>query len=599
MRAVDAPSGAGAKRPTSELTVRYDEHTMTISEICDVYGTHVNQTAPEFSNGLTNGEAANRLMANGSNDLTPPKQSSNLKIFLLQFTDTFMILLELVAFLSLLSWSLEDPRNPTDLYIGLFLVFVILAQSFWMYKQETHSAMLMEKFRTLAPQFCICIREGNQLRIRSEALVVGDLIKLTSGSKIPADCRLVKIFSNDVFKVDQSSITGESEPVNCCCTASRESSAFDAYNIVFGGSLVVEGEALGVVIRSGDKTLLGHTARMTGGYEKKLSTLQADVDAFVYTVAKIAIAMGIFVFLLGFLRGMPLFESLMDGLIGTSISIQYSCRFFIVSSFLFIYLVTIIANVPCGLPATVTACLLIVAQRMINQNVFVKKLDSIETLGACSLICTDKTGTLTQNCMRVSHTWFAEEDVKHKIGSYSTTLFDIDKFKAACSAVHPAPTQQDDSLSSEAGRYRILSNGMSDLTAGAMLLKVATLNSRISLTNSSAPKRSPAPQQQPMMMMPPQSHGAPMNPYALPPPPQMYGQMQMQVPHPGGFMPPPPHMQYMDGSNHSMMDTSVGSHALMMDVSGRSSAPSVELPPTPRPRPGEVTGDATETGIYQ
>jgi sodium/potassium-transporting ATPase subunit alpha len=317
MRAVDTSPGVDAKqRPNSEPSARYDEHTMSVSEICDVYDTHFNQTVPEFSNGLSSGEASNRLRENGRNDLTPPKQTSNLRLFLLQFTDTFMILLELVAFLSLLSWSLENPRNPTDLYIGLFLVFVICAQSFWMYKQETHSAILMEKFRTLAPQFCICIRDGNQMSVRSEALVVGDLVKLTSGSKIPADCRLVKIYSADVFKVDQSSITGESEPVCCNCAASREKTAFEAYNIVFGGSLVVEGEALAIVIRTGDKTLLGHTARMTGGYERKLSTLQADVDAFVYTVAKIAISMGIFVFLLGIMRGMPIFESLMDGLIG-------------------------------------------------------------------------------------------------------------------------------------------------------------------------------------------------------------------------------------------------------------------------------------------
>jgi hypothetical protein len=318
--------------------------------------------------------------------------------------------------------------------------------------------------------------------------------------------------------------------------------------------------------------------------------------------------MGIFVFLLGILRGMPIFESLMDGLIGKNIYfmvIFFSFMTLVCSSFS----VTIIANVPCGLPATVTACLLIVAQRMMNQNVFIKKLDSIETLGACSLICTDKTGTLTQNTMHVSHAWIAEEDVKFKIGSYSTTLFDTDKFKDACTTVRPPPPPGEDPMASEAGRYRILSNGLSDLSAAAMLLKVATLNSRVSLTTNSSKK---APVQNDQPMLPAQPRGAPVNPYATPilPPgapvnpmlpgapmnPYAVPQMYAQVPDQHAVMPPQPHP--MDGSQHTMLDASSSNRALMMDVSGRSMPPPEE-PSSPRPRRGEITGDATETGIYR
>lgn len=295
-------------------SLRYNEHKMSLSELSAAYGTDINIIDPGLSRGLYAGEANNRQVTLGKNIMSQHKSTHPLKILILQFSDTFMLLLEFAAFLSLLSYTLEE--DEVDLYIGVFLLAAVFLQCIAQYRQEARSDQLMEKFRMLAPQFCICIREGTQLRMDSEQLVVGDLVKLYPGVKVPSDCRLIHISSGYLFRVDQSSITGENEPVECNCVESKEANVLDAYNVIFGGSLVVEGEALAVVIRSGDKTLLGDMVRITGDVLKGTSTLKEDLKDFVWVVARLSVGLGLVVFFLGMYRGMPLMETLMDGLVG-------------------------------------------------------------------------------------------------------------------------------------------------------------------------------------------------------------------------------------------------------------------------------------------
>lgn len=295
-------------------SLRYDEHAMTLEELGDTYDTDINEMDPLHSRGLSAREAHMRQQSLGKNTMSQHKSTHPFRVFLLQFSDTFMLLLEFAAFLSLLSYTLE--KDDVDLYIGEFLLGAVFLQCIATYRQEARSDQLMETFRMLAPQFCICIREGVQLRIDSEHLVVGDLIKLYTGMKVPSDCRLIYIASGYLFRVDQSSITGENEPVECNCIASKEPNVLDAYNVIFGGSLVVEGEALAVVIRSGDRTLLGDLVRITGDVRKNSSTLKEDLREFVWLVARLSVGLGLVVFLLGMYRGMPLMETLMNGLVG-------------------------------------------------------------------------------------------------------------------------------------------------------------------------------------------------------------------------------------------------------------------------------------------
>ena len=313
-------TGSGASTATESSgiakSLRYDEHAMSLEELAEAYGTSINLKNPICSTGLSAREAEIRQQSFGKNIMSHYHAEHPFKMFLLQFTDTFMILLEFAAFLSLLSYTLEE--NVVDLYIGEFLLGAVFLQCIATYRQEARSDQLMESFRMLAPQFCICIREGVQLRIDSEKLVVGDLVKLYTGVKVPSDCRLIHVSSGYLFRVDQSSITGENEPVECNCAPSKEANVLDAYNVIFGGSLVVEGEALAIVIRSGDKTLLGDMVRITGDVQKGNSTLKDDLKDFVWVVARLSVGLGLVVFLLGMFRGLPLMETLMDGLVGNT-----------------------------------------------------------------------------------------------------------------------------------------------------------------------------------------------------------------------------------------------------------------------------------------
>ena len=176
-------------------------------------------------------------------------------------------------------------------------------------------------------------------------------------------------------------ITGESEPVESTSMCA-DPNPLESRNLIFNGSLVVDGGCLAVVVRTGDDTLMGTMVGLTGDVGKAKTTLKVDVEYFVFVLTIFALLQAILVFVVGWARGIPPLTAFIQG-----------------------FIIVLVANVPQGLPTSITAALFIVAERMGKQNVFVKKLDVIETLGSCSLICTDKTGTLTQNLMSVANMW--------------------------------------------------------------------------------------------------------------------------------------------------------------------------------------------------
>jgi sodium/potassium-transporting ATPase subunit alpha len=242
----------------------------------------------------------------------------------------------------------------------------------------------MEKFRALVPEKASVIRDGTMAPISAAELVIGDVIRLQSGDKIPADCRVIQ---NSSLKVDQSMITGESEPVDSTVIAA-DHKPLEAKNLVFNGSLVVDGSCFAVVVRTGDQTLIGGMVELTGDARDNVSTLKKDMEYFVSKLAIFAFIQGILVLIVGIARGLDPLNTFISG-----------------------FIVIILSNVPEGLPSTVTALLYIIADRMSKHNVFVKKLDIIETLGSCSLICTDKTGTLTMNKMTVANMWYPNKEL--------------------------------------------------------------------------------------------------------------------------------------------------------------------------------------------
>jgi len=209
-------------------------------------------------------------------------------------------------------------------------------------------------------------------------LVVGDVVLVKTGDQVPADLR---IFYASECKVETSSLTGESLPITLT-TTSEEPKINEAHNIAWNTSQCLEGESLGIVFATGDRTFIGRIARLASDTHVEDSPLQKEIKYFVRRLTLFSFVLGWIFFGIGMGRGIPWITSFING-----------------------FIIVMVANVPEGLPMTVVSCLTITAKRMASRNVFIKQLRSVETLGSATVIASDKTGTLTQNKMTVSRLW--------------------------------------------------------------------------------------------------------------------------------------------------------------------------------------------------
>uniref|UniRef100_A0A3P9PVR1 Sodium/potassium-transporting ATPase subunit alpha n=1 Tax=Poecilia reticulata TaxID=8081 RepID=A0A3P9PVR1_POERE len=314
--------------------VDMDDHKLNLDELQRKYGT-------DLSNGLTGAKAAEILARDGPNALTPPPTTPEWVKFCKQMFGGFSMLLWTGAVLCFLAYGIqaameEEPAND-NLYLGVVLSAVVIITGCFSYYQEAKSSKIMDSFKNLVPQQALVVRDGEKKSINAEEVVVGDLVEVKGGDRIPADLRIISAHG---CKVDNSSLTGESEPQTRTPDFSNEN-PLETRNIAFFSTNCVEGTARGIVISTGDRTVMG-----------RIATLASGLEAVIFLIG------------------------------------------------------IIVANVPEGLLATVTVCLTLTAKRMAKKNCLVKNLEAVETLGSTSTICSDKTGTLTQNRMTVAHMWF-------------------------------------------------------------------------------------------------------------------------------------------------------------------------------------------------
>uniref|UniRef100_A0A8B9W126 H(+)/K(+)-exchanging ATPase n=1 Tax=Anas zonorhyncha TaxID=75864 RepID=A0A8B9W126_9AVES len=265
-----------------------------------------------------------------------------------------------------------------SLYLGVVLALVVILTGIFAYYQEAKSTNIMASFSKMIPQQALVIRDAEKKELPAEQLVVGDIVEIKGGDRIPADIRLI---SAQGCKVDNSSLTGESEPQSRSCDFTHEN-PLETKNIAFYSTTCVEGTATGIVINTGDRTVIGRIASLASGVGNEKTPIAIEIEHFVYLVAGVAISIGVLFFI-----------------------ISVSMRYKILDSIIFLIGI-IVANVPEGLLATVTVSLSLTAKRMAKKNCLVKNLEAVETLGSTSIICSDKTGTLTQNRMTVAHLWF-------------------------------------------------------------------------------------------------------------------------------------------------------------------------------------------------
>jgi magnesium-transporting ATPase (P-type) len=327
--------------------------------------------------GLTQQEAESRQTHYGRNLIEATKKKSPILVFLSNFTHLMAILLWVAGIIAFVA-------GMPELGVAVWLVNIINGCfSFW---QEYRAGKATEALKKMLPAYVNVIRDGSESKILAEDLVPGDIMLLAEGDKISADARVVR--ASDL-QVDQSTLTGESNPVRKSADAVLEEdiTAAETPNLIFAGTSVSEGNGRAVVTKIGMDTEFGKIADLTQNMDEAESPLQRQLDRLTKQVTLFALAMGLAFFLLDVL------------FVHNALA----------ASFIFA-LGMIVAFIPEGLLPTVTLSLAMAVQRMSKRNALVKKLSSVEALGSTSVICTDKTGTLTQNEMTVNHLWTASHE---------------------------------------------------------------------------------------------------------------------------------------------------------------------------------------------
>jgi sodium/potassium-transporting ATPase subunit alpha len=359
------------------------------TKLCSPQGDEHLISLPEFlqrlavtENGLSEQEATHRLRECGPNILEEAGKESILKRYVRQFRNFFSILLTVGAILSFLGEYLDPGKG--NIYIGVALVGVVVLNGTFTFVQEYQAAKTMESFRQLLPPHAKVLRDGKVRDILASELVVGDVILLEEGDKVPADGRLIEI---NTLKVDNSTLTGESEPQLRSLECNR-SNLLECRNMVFSGTLVQSGNGKAVIFGTGQDTQIGSLATLTEQTVSVDTPIRKELNHFIKIISTIAIFLGITFFLLAFFIQDVFLASLIFA-IGI-----------------------IVANVPEGLLPTVTLALSLASRRMASRNALIKQLESVETLGSTTVICTDKTGTLTQNRMAVNSLIIGFESVE-------------------------------------------------------------------------------------------------------------------------------------------------------------------------------------------
>ncbi|CAB1326721.1 unnamed protein product [Coregonus sp. 'balchen'] len=375
-----------------------DDHKISLDDLGRRYGV-------DLARGLTNAKALEVLAREGPNVLTPPPTTPEWVKFCRQLFGGFSLLLWIGAILCFLAYSIQvatedEPAND-----------------------NAKSSRIMDSFKNMVPQQALVIREGEKMTINAELVVRGDLVEIKGGDRIPADLRVVSAAG---CKVDNSSLTGESEPQTRSPEFTHDN-PLETRNIAFFSTNCVEGTAHGVVVGTGDHTVMGRIATLASGLETGQTPINMEIEHFIQLITAVAVFLGVSFFILAIILGYTWLEAVIF-LIGI-----------------------IVANVPEGLLATVTNLKnkkLLPSQpskrssspisspspkhtphrpsspspsptpslpslpplplflSLLPSNCLVKNLEAVETLGSTSTICSDKTGTLTQNRMTVAHMWF-------------------------------------------------------------------------------------------------------------------------------------------------------------------------------------------------
>ena len=322
------------------------------------------------TDGLSSNEADKRVEQFGLNTIESEEKKNYIKEYAKQYIQFFAILLEIASFLSFIA-DYYVPNQGSDV-LGYAIIVAVIINATFAFWQDYKADKAMEALLKLMPTMVNVIRDGKIISIDATKLVLGDVLKIEEGDKIAADAVLIE---NNSLYINTSALDGESKPNRRDIKNISVKNPLDAKNMIFAGTTAVSGSAVAVVTATAHATQFGKIATLTKNVKKTLTPMQKEIIRITQILTIIAVLMGIVFFLLG----------------------VFSDRNILIASIFALSL--IVANVPEGLMPTITLSLSLASQRMAKRNALIKNLDSVQTLGSATVICTDKTGTLTKNEM--------------------------------------------------------------------------------------------------------------------------------------------------------------------------------------------------------
>ena len=351
-------------------------HTQTCDEVNKKLNT-------DTYRGLTDKEVLKRRKKYGYNKLDEKKKESIIFKFISQFKDFMIIILLIAALVSAIVSYFEGTKEYTD---SIIIVVIVVINALIGVIQESKAEKSLEALKKLSSPTSKVLRNGKNITIDSTLLVPGDIIELEAGNFVPADCRLISSYN---LKIEESALTGETVPVTKDANTKLQNNIAlgDMVNLAFATTIVTNGHAQAIVTETGMNTKVGKIAKMIINDEAPQTPLQKKLAGIGKSLGIICLVICFAIFIIGLFKGTSVSEMFM-----TSVGLA-------------------VAAIPEGLPAVVTIMLSIGVTKMSKNNAIIRKLPAVETLGSSSIICSDKTGTLTQNKMKVTRICNYKEDI--------------------------------------------------------------------------------------------------------------------------------------------------------------------------------------------
>ena len=389
------PSEAAAPASSQETAAAAGEwHNLEVEEVAARLETSA-------SSGLSGEEAARRLAEHGPNELTAAPGVAPWKLLLEQFRNVLILILLAAVGLSLVLGHATE---------AIVIAAIVLLAALLGFVQEYRAEKAIEALRSMAAPTAAVVRDGGEIEISARELVPGDVVLLRTGDRASADSRLTEVVN---LQLEESALTGESLPVekHTAALPDRDLLPGDRTNMVYAGTAVTYGRGKALVVATGMETEFGGIAQLLETIERAKTPLQHGLDRVAMLLARAAFVVVLLVVALGLLRDQPFLEMLLFGI------------------------ALAVAVVPEALPAVITISLTLAAQRMVKRNALIRRLPAIETLGSVSVICSDKTGTLTKDEMTVRKLFVAG-----KLLEVSGAGYELEgQYSSNGSAVDPSP----------------------------------------------------------------------------------------------------------------------------------------------------------------